>query len=170
MPWMAISTSSNGIEVRRRRSSTVLERQARRGQRGEGPTREQMHAFAKLTQIVDGHLRIVQRSALFVPHEALARADGPEHTRTAHGPSCAATQTLPADRRHLLEDSGTSTPPAKSSGSAAWARGWILLMLGRDDATRCSCRSRRPRRRCSSRISAERYKNQRRARGRRASR
>ena len=33
-------------------------------------------------------------------------------------------------------------------------RAWIVLMLGRDDGIPCSCRPRRPRRRCSSRTSA----------------
>ena len=64
-------------------------------------------------------------------------------------------RTLQSDRRHLLEEFRLVDVARKVVGvGSVGTRAWILLLFGRDDTTRCSCRPRRRRRRCSRSSSA----------------
>ena len=57
--------------------------------------------------------------------------------------------TLQDDRRHLLERFEVVDVARKVVGvGSVGTRAFIVLLQGRDARTRCSCRSRRPPRRC----------------------
>jgi uncharacterized protein (DUF2252 family) len=58
-------------------------------------------------------------------------------------------RTLQTDRRYLLQQYEFCDAARKMVGvGSVGTRCWIALMLGRDDSDPCSCRSRRPKRRC----------------------
>ena len=112
-----------------------------------------MQAFAKLTTVVDGEPRIIDRPAA---DRARSRSSAPGADRDEC--SSASCELLRGYRRRCRRPTGAccwsssaaSTSPARSSGSAASAPALDRAAARpRRRATRCSCRSRRPRRRCS---------------------
>jgi hypothetical protein len=122
-------------------------------------TKDSMSAFAKLARVVDGEARIVADPPLIVPVADLAEGD--ERDRLFDGLSDLLNSyrsTLEYDRRARCWSSfGSSTSRARWSAWEAWAlargSGCCSVATAR---TRCSCRSRGPRRRCwrSSSLSA----------------
>jgi uncharacterized protein (DUF2252 family) len=99
-------------------------------------SKDSLKAFGKLTETVDGELRIRNDPPVIVPihelfdakhHRALDKA-----LRTlirSYG------TTLPGDRRHLLERFRYVDAARKVVGvGSVGTRAWIMLMLGRDNA------------------------------------
>ena len=113
-------------EIVREWASRVSRKQLRYFERNIAKARakDSLRAFAKLTRVVDGHPRIVHDPPLIVPIEALARADDPRRSRRRSTPSCTTTAApCHGTGGGSLSDTSTSTPPARSWGWAAWARG-----------------------------------------------
>jgi uncharacterized protein (DUF2252 family) len=97
-------------------------------------TKDSMAAFSKLTQSVDGEVRIVDQSPLIVPIEQLA----PGHERekmfeVLHQMLRRYRDTLDFDRRVLLEQFRLTDFARKVVGvGSVGTRAWIALLLGRD--------------------------------------
>lgn len=98
-------------------------------------TKDSMSAFAKLTEVVDGTVRIIDQAPLIVPITQLA-GDVPvdqlfdslrELIRTYRG-------SLPLDRRTLVEEFELRDVARKVVGvGSVGTRAWIALMMGRDN-------------------------------------
>jgi uncharacterized protein (DUF2252 family) len=97
-------------------------------------TKDSMTAFSKLTQVVDGEVRIVDQSPLIVPIEQLALGGERDEMFEAlrelmHGYS----ESLEFDRRVLLERFELTDFARKVVGvGSVGTRAWIALLLGRD--------------------------------------
>ena len=119
-------------------------------------TKDSLKAFDKLTHLVDGEPRIIADPPLIVPIEDLL---GPDEAAAFVDAIRAIIRsyrrTLPADRRLLLERFRYVDGARKVVGvGSVGTRAWVVLMVGNDGNDPSSCRSRRPRRRCSSASSA----------------
>jgi uncharacterized protein (DUF2252 family) len=97
-------------------------------------TRDSMHAFAKLTHVVDGEPRIISDPPLIEPIEDLAQGvDADELAESVHEVLRAYRRTLESDRRHLLERYRLVHVARKVVGvGSVGTRAWIALLLGRD--------------------------------------
>ena len=97
-------------------------------------TKDSMAAFAKLTESVDGHVRIVDQSPLIVPLEQLAPGqERDEMFEALHQLLRGYRQTLEFDRRVLLEEFELTDFARKVVGvGSVGTRAWIALLLGRD--------------------------------------
>jgi hypothetical protein len=97
-------------------------------------TKDSLEAFAKLTHIVDGELRIISEPPLIVPvEELLPPDDATKFLETLHGLIRSYRRTLQGDRKHLLEDFRFVHLARKVVGvGSVGTRAWIVLMLGRD--------------------------------------
>jgi uncharacterized protein (DUF2252 family) len=97
-------------------------------------TRDSMSAFAKLTETVDGELRIVDQAPLIVPLRDLVSADDGGHTREWLGELLDSYRaTLDLDRQALLEEFQLVDFARKVVGvGSVGTRAWIALLLGRD--------------------------------------
>ncbi len=99
-------------------------------------TKDSMHAFAKLTHLVDGRPQIISDPPLIVPIDELLPA---EMGRDAFENEFRALlrsyrRTLETDRRHLLEEFRFIDLARKVVGvGSVGTRAWIALMLGTDD-------------------------------------
>jgi uncharacterized protein (DUF2252 family) len=98
-------------------------------------TRDSMTAFSKLTQVVDGKIRIVDQSPLIVPLDRLIADGDTELTfEDLQGLLRAYRDTLEFDRRELLEQFSIADFARKVVGvGSVGTRAWIALMLGRDE-------------------------------------
>ena len=112
-----------------------------------------MHAFEKLTTIVDGERRIISDPPLIVPIDELTP---PTVERDAiedeiHDLIRSYRRTLETDRRHLLEQFRFVDLARKVVGvGSVGTRAWIALLLGSTTTIRCSYNSRRRSRPCWS--------------------
>ncbi len=97
-------------------------------------TKDSMSAFAKLTEVVDGTVRIVNQAPLIVPITTLVGDTPPEELfeglreliRTYRS-------TLELDRRALVEEFQLLDVARKVVGvGSVGTRAWIALMMGRD--------------------------------------
>src|SRR5206468_2340956 len=97
-------------------------------------TKDSLKAFAKLTEIVDGEPRIVSDPPLIVPIEDVAAgADKERIEELVQGVLSTYRESLPTDRRHLLEAFRYAHAARKVVGvGSVGARAWIVLLLGRD--------------------------------------
>src|SRR6476660_468044 len=97
-------------------------------------TKDSLEAFAKLTHIVDGELRIISEPPLIVPvEELLPPDDAAKFLETLHDLIRSYRRTLQGDRKHLLEDFRFVHLARKVVGvGSVGTRAWIVLMLGRD--------------------------------------
>jgi uncharacterized protein (DUF2252 family) len=97
-------------------------------------TKDSLEAFAKLTTVVDGELRIISDPPLIVPVEELLPAgDAVSFLDTMHDLIRSYRRTLQGDRKHLLEDFRFVHLARKVVGvGSVGTRAWIVLMLGRD--------------------------------------
>jgi uncharacterized protein (DUF2252 family) len=96
-------------------------------------TRDNMSAFSKLTERVDGEARIVDQSPLIVPIEKLAPAGRDELLDALRGLMRVYRESLDFDRRVLLEQFKLTDFASKVVGvGSVGTRVWIALMLGRD--------------------------------------
>jgi uncharacterized protein (DUF2252 family) len=98
-------------------------------------SKDSVRALAKLTHIVDGVAQIRSDPPLIVPlrdHDGVAERGGPEALRALIR---SYRDTLPRDRRHLLERFEFRDAARKVVGvGSVGTRAWIVLMLGRDNA------------------------------------
>ncbi|HEY1517792.1 MAG TPA: DUF2252 domain-containing protein [Solirubrobacteraceae bacterium] len=97
-------------------------------------TKDSLTAFSKLTQVVDGKVRIVDQSPLIVPIEQLAPGEEREEMFDAlHQLLRDYRDTLEVDRRVLLERFELTDLARKVVGvGSVGTRAWIALLLGRD--------------------------------------
>jgi uncharacterized protein (DUF2252 family) len=97
-------------------------------------TRDSMSAFSKLTEVVDGHARIIDQSPLIVPIAQLV----PDGERDSLLEELSALlrvyrDSLDPDRRVLLEQFQLTDFARKVVGvGSVGTRAWIALLLGRD--------------------------------------
>jgi len=98
-------------------------------------TRDSMHAFNKMTEIVDGEPRIKPDPPLIVPAAAFMTEEfAPRFIDWVHTNLRAYRSTLDTDRRRLLEGYRFVDLAQKVVGvGSVGTRAWIALMLGRDD-------------------------------------
>ena len=98
-------------------------------------TRDSLHAFDKLTHVVDGRRRIISDPPLIQPIEELF--EGMERDQAldfVRAVIRSYRRTLPSDRRHLLEDFRLTDVARKVVGvGSVGTRAWIVLMFGRDE-------------------------------------
>lgn len=99
-------------------------------------TRDSLHSLNKLSRVVDGHRRIIGAPPTVVPVEdLLPDASAAKLSRQMQALIRGYGRTLPAERRHLLEQFRLVHMARKVVGvGSVGTRAWILLMLGRDDA------------------------------------
>ncbi len=97
-------------------------------------THDSMQAFAKLTQVVDGEVRIVDQSPLIVPIDKLASGQERDEMFDAlRGVMRTYRTTLEFDRRELLEQFQLVDLARKVVGvGSVGTRAWIALLLGRN--------------------------------------
>jgi uncharacterized protein (DUF2252 family) len=92
-----------------------------------------LRAFTKLTERVDGKLRIVSDPPLIVPVEEIAGEEGPELEQTLLKLLAAYRRTLDGDVRHLVDGYSYVHAARKVVGvGSVGTRAWIVLLLGRD--------------------------------------
>jgi uncharacterized protein (DUF2252 family) len=98
-------------------------------------TKDSMTAFSKLTQTVNGEVRIVDQSPLIVPIEKLAPGQQRDEMFEAlHQLLRGYRQSLEFDRRVLLEQFRLTDLARKVVGvGSVGTRAWIALLLGRDE-------------------------------------
>jgi uncharacterized protein (DUF2252 family) len=97
-------------------------------------TRDSMSAFNKMTEVVDGEVKIVDMSPLIVPLDKLG--PGEDSERIYEGLQTllrAYRDTLETHRRELLEQFHLTDVARKVVGvGSVGTRAWIALLLGRD--------------------------------------
>ena len=95
-------------------------------------TKDSMRALNKLTRVVDGERRIVSEPPLIVPiDELFPGAQTEEHLGLFREVIRKYRQSLPTDRRHLLEQYKFSQLARKVVGvGSVGTRCWIILMHG----------------------------------------
>jgi uncharacterized protein (DUF2252 family) len=97
-------------------------------------TKDNLKAFAKLTEVVEGRPRFVSDPPLIVPVEELARPDE-AHQLGDRLRSLIRTyaRTLQGDRRHLIDGFEYEHSARKVVGvGSVGTRAWIVLLTGRD--------------------------------------
>jgi uncharacterized protein (DUF2252 family) len=98
-------------------------------------TRDSMMAFSKLTEEVDGRVKIVDQSPLVVPISLLADRERDELFDGLRLLLDGYRDTLQPNRRVLLEQFELADVARKVVGvGSVGTRAWIALMLGRDGA------------------------------------
>jgi uncharacterized protein (DUF2252 family) len=116
--------------------SEVKAKQVKRAEKqlAKARTKDSLTAFSKLTESVDGHVRIVDQSPLIVPIEQLAKGrERAEMFEALHQLLRRYRQTLDFDRRVLLERFELTDCARKVVGvGSVGTRAWIALLLGRD--------------------------------------
>jgi uncharacterized protein (DUF2252 family) len=96
-------------------------------------TRDSMMAFSKLTEVVDGQVKIVDQSPLIVPISLLADRERDQLFDGLRLLLDGYRDTLQPNRRVLLEQFELTDVARKVVGvGSVGTRAWIVLMLGRD--------------------------------------
>jgi len=97
--------------------------------------KDNLKAFAKLTENVDGEIRVASDPPLIVPVRDLPEAALVEDSQKwVHDRFVEYRRTLQPDRRHLLEGYRIVDMARKVVGvGSVGTRTWILLLLGKDD-------------------------------------
>ena len=99
-------------------------------------TKDSMHAFEKLTHLVDGEPRIISDPPLIVPIDELtpAATEREKLEEEMRDLIRSYRRTLETDRRHLLEEFRFVDLARKVVGvGSVGTRAWIALMLGADE-------------------------------------
>jgi uncharacterized protein (DUF2252 family) len=100
-------------------------------------TRDSLQALSKLAERVDGQYRIVSQPPIVVPARDLSATYGlnsEDVERALHKQFRAYRETLPDDRRHLLEQFRIVDTARKVVGvGSVGTRAFIVLLMGRDD-------------------------------------
>ena len=117
--------------------SRVTAAQRKRAEKNVAKARakDSVRAFDKLTEVVDGELRIISDPPLIVPVEELMEEAGvSEFEDLVRNVIRSYRRTLPRDRRKLLERFRYVHAARKVVGvGSVGTRAWILLLLGRDE-------------------------------------
>ncbi len=125
--WLGAQAAATGskAEARLAASATKLATKAL--------TKDSMKAVDKLTKVVDGERVIVSDPPLIVPIEALfPEVEHQAMVELFHGLIRKYRQTLPTDRRDLLEQYSFGTVARKVVGvGSVGTRAWIIMMHGR---------------------------------------
>jgi uncharacterized protein (DUF2252 family) len=97
-------------------------------------TRDSMSAFKKLTEVVDGKVRIVDQSPLIVPIDKLVAEDDVDAVfEDLRALIRMYRETLEFDRRVLIEEFDLRDVARKVVGvGSVGTRAWIALFMGRD--------------------------------------
>ena len=113
-------------------------KQAKRVDRdvSKAQAKDSLAAFAKLTHLVDGEPRIASEPPLIVPVEDLVQpGERSGLGEFLHDLVRSYWETLPGDRRHLLERFRYLHSARKVVGvGSVGTRAWIVLLLGRDES------------------------------------
>jgi hypothetical protein len=99
-------------------------------------TKDSMHAFEKLTHVVDGEPRIISDPPLIVPIDELLPAGSDREALQEEIQTLVRSyrRTLETDRRHLLETFRFVDMARKVVGvGSVGTRAWIALFLGADE-------------------------------------
>jgi hypothetical protein len=102
-------------------------------------TKNNEKAMDKLTENVNGHVRIISNSPLIVPFRELSNADemAIDHGKASEFLSIALKKyrlSLPKDRRHLLDQYGIVDAARKVVGvGSVGMRAWIIVLEGDGD-------------------------------------
>jgi uncharacterized protein (DUF2252 family) len=124
----AVAEFTSGVDPKRlRRAEAALEKSR---------TKDSMHAFEKLTQLVDGEPRIISDPPLIVPIDELLPTEMEREAleQEARNLIRSYRRTLETDRRHLLEQFRFIDLARKVVGvGSVGTRAWIALMLGADE-------------------------------------
>jgi uncharacterized protein (DUF2252 family) len=116
--------------------SVVGDKQRRRFEKGvvKAQAKDSGRAFEKLTEEVDGKVRIVSNPPLIVPIEELAdEAKGADVEGLVRNVLSAYRDSLPVERRALLDGYRLIDVAFKVVGvGSVGTRAWIALLLGRD--------------------------------------
>jgi uncharacterized protein (DUF2252 family) len=132
--WYARIDVEQIVQLFSRRASTKRTKQLDRGV-AKAQTKDSLKAFGKLTHLVDGEARIVSDPPTIVPVEELVQpGEADALDDFLHGLVRSYRQTLPGDRRRLLEDFRYAHAARKVVGvGSVGTRAWIVLLLGRDE-------------------------------------
>jgi uncharacterized protein (DUF2252 family) len=100
--------------------------------------KDSTRAMEKLTEVVDGEIRIVSQPPLIVPIEELVpAAQGAEIEGSLRDVLASYRSTLPGDRQHLLDGYDFRRLARKVVGvGSVGTRAWVILLTGRDDEDR----------------------------------
>jgi uncharacterized protein (DUF2252 family) len=123
------------LQVLERYRSQVSKKTARNYDKNvaKAERKNSLRAFAKLTERVDGKLRIVSDPPLIVPVEEVAGEEGPELEAALLKLLAQYRKTLVGDVRHLVEGYDYVHAARKVVGvGSVGTRAWIVLLLGRD--------------------------------------
>ena len=133
--WYARIEVDQIVELFRSQAGKKQRKQANRDI-GKARTKDSLAAFAKLTHLVDGEPRIVSNPPLIVPVEELVQpGTRGGHGEFLHGLVRSYWETLPGDRRRLLERFRYVHSARKVVGvGSVGTRAWIVLLLGRDES------------------------------------
>jgi uncharacterized protein (DUF2252 family) len=98
-------------------------------------SKDSLRALERLTEEVDGELRIVSQPPLIVPaEELLAEDESRDFSKTMSAVLAAYRESLPGDRQHLLDGYRIRHLARKVVGvGSVGTRAWILLLTGADD-------------------------------------
>ncbi|MEV6596264.1 DUF2252 domain-containing protein [Actinoplanes sp. NPDC051346] len=98
-------------------------------------TRDSMHAFRKMTALVDGRRRLVADPPLIVPLSDLLPTTGQAELETQlRGLLAGYADTLAAERRHLFHQFRLVDVARKVVGvGSVGTRCWVVLLSGRDE-------------------------------------
>ncbi len=131
--WYA-RLDEDAIRGQLRNAGQKLARKAERGA-AKARAKDSLRALGKLTERVDGDLRIVSRPPLVVPiEELLPEDDKIDVEGMLRGVLESYAGTLKGDRRRLLERYTLRHVAHKVVGvGSVGTRAWILLLTGRDD-------------------------------------
>ncbi len=125
-------------EIREHFGTGLAKKQLRRLQSDVASvrTKDSMRALTKLCRTVGGELRIVGNPPLVTPIEDVLPGAEQEHlAEVVQRMIRSYRETLPHDRRHLLESYRFVHAARKLVGvGSVGTRTWILLLVGRDDA------------------------------------
>jgi uncharacterized protein (DUF2252 family) len=123
----AMAEFSAGVDPKRLKKAQAVIEKSR--------TKDSMHAFEKLTHLVDGEPRIISDPPLIVPIDELTPAATEREALEEEMRNLIRSyrRTLETDRRHLLEDFRFVDLARKVVGvGSVGTRAWIALMLGAD--------------------------------------
>jgi uncharacterized protein (DUF2252 family) len=131
--WYA-RLDEDAIREQLRNAGQKLTKQAEKGA-AKARAKDSLRALGKLTEQVDGELRIVSRPPLVVPlEELLPEDDKIDVEAMLKGILERYAETLKGDRRRLLETYTLRHVAHKVVGvGSVGTRAWILLLTGRDD-------------------------------------
>jgi uncharacterized protein (DUF2252 family) len=145
--WYARVDAEDVLHSVRRR---LGDKQARKVQKSASKARskDSLRALARLTEVIDGELRIVSQPPLIVRAAELMPDDEAESMEErmrdllrAYG------ESLPPDRRHLLDGYRFVDMARKVVGvGSVGTRAWVVLLAGRDgaDPLFLQCKEARP--------------------------